>query len=86
MAQCYCSAKFINGFYDYFQIPRDELDYSHQWIRQLGKDFDRYFQPDSDIHSFQTLARMQNLCLGNTKYEPIDINKLSIKGYFESKK
>lgn len=84
-SQIYCSAKFINGFYDYFGVPREELDYSNQWIRQLGKDYDRYFQPDSRIHSFQTLARMQNLYLGNTKYESIDINKLSIKGYFESK-
>lgn len=84
-AQIYCSAKFINGFFDYFGISRDELDYSHQWINQLRKDYEKYFQPDSKIHSFQTLARMQKLYLGLTKYEPIDINDLSIKNYFESK-
>lgn len=84
-AQIYCSAKFINGFYDYFGIPRESLDYSHQWIKQLGKDYERYFQPDSKIHTFQTLARMQKLYLGLTKYEKIDIMDLSIKGYFESK-
>lgn len=85
-AQIYCSAKFINGFYDYFGISRDELDYSHQWINQLRKDYEKYFQPDSKIHTFQTLARMQKLALGITTYEPIDINTLSIRGYFEGRK
>ncbi|MBO7695471.1 MAG: hypothetical protein J6T10_22830 [Methanobrevibacter sp.] len=84
-AQIYCSAKFINGFYDYFGIPREKLDYSHKWINQLKKDYERYFQPDSKIHTFQTLARMQKLYLGLTKYEKIDIMNLSIKNYFESK-
>lgn len=84
-AQIYCSAKFINGFYDYFDVPRDELNYEHQWLNQLRKDYEKYFQPDSKIHSFQTLARMQKLYLGLTKYEKIDIMNLSIKKYFESK-
>lgn len=86
MAQCYCSAKFINGFYDYFDVPREELDYSHQWIKQLKKDYEKYFMKDSIIHSFQTLARMQKLALGQTKYESIDLNELSIKGFFEGGK
>lgn len=85
MAQCYCSAKFINGFFDYFGVSRDEMDYSHQWIKQLGKDYDRYFQKDSAIHSFQTLARMQKLYLGIDTYESIPIETLSIKKHFESK-
>lgn len=84
-AQIYCSAKFINGFYDYFGVPRGRLDYSHQWINQLRKDYDKYFQPESKIHTFQTLARMQKLALGMTRYKPININDLSIKGYFEEK-
>lgn len=86
MAQCYCSAKFINGFYDYFKIPRNKLDYSHQWINQLKKDYEKYFTEGSTIHSFQTLARMQRLAFGQDKYESIDINELSIKDFFEKEK
>lgn len=86
MAQAYCSSKFINGFFDYFDIPREKLDYSNNWLNGLRKDYERYFQPDSEIHSFQTLARMQKLALGITKYKPIDINTLSIKEHFENKK
>lgn len=84
MAQCYCSAKFINGFYEYFDVPRNELDYSYQWIKQLKKDYEKYFTEGADIHSFQTLARMQNLAFGNSEYEPIDINTLTIHKFFEN--
>lgn len=86
MAQCYCSAKFINGFYDYFDVPRESLDYSYQWINQLKKDYEKYFTEGSAIHSFQTLARMQRLAFGIDKYESIPIETLSIKGLFEGDK
>ena len=83
MAQCYCSAKFINGFYDYFGIPRESLDYSYQWINQIRKDYEKYFTEGAEIHSFQTLARMQKLHFGIDTYESIPIETLSIKGLFE---
>ena len=86
MAQCYCSAKFINGFYDYFDVPRDVLDYSHQWIKQLKKDYEKYFTKGATIHSFQTLARMQRLAFGMDEYESIPIETLSIRGLFENDK
>lgn len=85
MAQCYCSCKFINGFFEYFDVDRESLDYSHQWIRQMKKDYERYFTEGSEIHSFQTLATMQNLHFKNVKYEKVDINNLSIKKHFENK-
>lgn len=85
MAQCYCSCKFINGFFDYFDVDRDKLDYSHNWIKQLKRDYERYFTKGAKIHSFQTLATMQNLYFGNVKYKSVDINKLSINGFFQKK-
>lgn len=85
MAQCYCSAKFIHGFYDYFGVPMEKLDDSHQWIKQLKKDYERYFTEGAEVHSFQTLARMQKLKFGLDTYPNLPIDTLSIKGFFEEK-
>lgn len=86
MAQCYCGGKFINGFFDYFGVDRKELNYDHQWIRQLNADYTRYFKTRCEISSFMTLATMQRLYFGIDKYESVDIQSLSIKEHFENPK
>lgn len=83
MAFMYCDARFINGFFDYFNIDRSTLDYTNPFIRQLKTGFERYFQKDSEMSKFMSLATMQRLYLGIDKYEPVNIEELSIKGHFE---
>lgn len=85
MAQCYSSGMFINGYFDYFGISRDSLDYTHPWIKSLKANYDRFFQSVDQLNSYKALERMQKLYFGLEKYSKIPIEKLSINGYFENK-
>ena len=85
MAQSYISAMVINGYYDYFEVPFEDLDYSHPWIKSLVDVYERSFTEGAKITTYQSMARMQRMRLGMDEYEPLPINTLSIKGFFESK-
>lgn len=85
MAQSYISAMVINGYYDYFEVPREKLDYSHPWIKSLVDVHDRSFVPDCRITTYQSMARMQRMALGMDKYESLPCSSLSIKEHFENK-
>ena len=85
MAQSYIHANFINGYFDYFKIPYEDLDGSHPWIKSLLNAHKQNYMPDSRITTYQSMARMQKMALGLTKFDSIPIDTLSIKGYFERK-
>lgn len=86
MAQSYISAMVINGYYDYFKVPMEDLDESHPWIKSLVDVYNRSFVEGSRITTYQSMARMQKMRLGLSDYEPLPIETLSIKEFFESKK
>ena len=85
MAQSYISAMVINGYYDYFEVPFEDLDYSHPWIKSLVDVYERSFVEGARITTYQSMARMQRMRLGMDEYESLPIDTLSIKGFFESK-
>jgi hypothetical protein len=85
MAQSYISAMVINGYYNYFKIPMDKLDYSHPWIKSLVDVHNRSFVPDCRITTYQSMARMQRMALGIDTYQSLPCSLLSIKEHFESK-
>lgn len=86
MAQSYISAMVINGYIDYFDVDRSELNKEHPWTKALLAVYNRSFVPGSRITTYQSMARMQKLCLGMLSYPPLECKKLSIKKYFEERK
>lgn len=85
MAQTYTSAMVINGYYEYFGIPMEELDYSHPWIKALVDAHDRSFVEGARITTYQSMARMQKMKLGMSDFPSIPIETLSIKKFFEER-
>lgn len=85
MAQSYIHANFINGYFDYFKVPYEDLEPSHPWIKSLLNAHKQNYMSDSRITTYQSMARMQKMALGLTKFDSIPIDTLSIKGYFERK-
>lgn len=84
MPQCYVSGMFINGFYEYFEVPYETLDLEHKWTRTLYNTWKRSFQPDSKITTFMTQRKMQELALGLKTYPPMPCKELpGIKGFFD---
>lgn len=83
--QMYISARVLNGYFPYFKIKESELDKSHPWIKTMLRNYELNFAPGSRVTTYASIARMQKLRLGLEEYPPIDINELSISGYFESK-
>ena len=86
MAQTYTSAMVINGFYDYFKVPFDTLDYTHPWIKSLVDAYNRSFVDGARITTYQSMARMQRMRLGMETYPPLPANTLSIDEYFKDRK
>lgn len=86
MPQMYISAKVLNGYFDYFQVPYDDLDKDHEWIKTMLRDYELNFTPGSRITTYQSIAKMQKLRLGLEVYDPIPIDSLSIKDFFEKEK
>lgn len=85
MPQSYISAMVINGYYDYFGVPRESLDNSHPWIKSLISVHKRSFVPGARITTYQSMARMQKMALGMSKFESMPINDFGIDKHFESK-
>lgn len=85
MAQSYISAMVINGYFDYFKVPMEELDYSHPWIKNIIDVHDRSFVKGARITTYQSMARMQRMALGMDEYPPLLAKDLSIKQFFEDK-
>lgn len=83
MPQSYISAKVLNGYYDYFGIPIDNLNKNNPWIKKMLRDYELNFVEGSRITTYQSIARMQKLRLGLEEYEPIEVESLGIKKYFE---
>ena len=86
MSQCYCHACFINGFYDYFKVDYDELTENHPWTKCLLMAHQTSYTPGGKISTYQSMAKMQKLCLGEIKYKPLPCNELSITEWFEKRK
>ena len=86
MAQSYTSAMVINGFYNYFQVPFDTLDYTHPWIKSLVDAYNRSFVEGARITTYQSMARMQRMRLGMETYPPLLAETLSIDEYFKDRK
>lgn len=86
LTQCYTHANFINGYFDYFGVGYDELDKNHPWTRALLGAKVANYMPDSRITTYQSMARMQKMYRGITKFEPIPCNTLGINNFFEGKK
>lgn len=84
--QMYISAKVLNGYFNLFGIPMESLDKSNEWVKTMIRDYELNYVPGSRITTYQSIARMQKLRLGLTKYDPLLSKSLSIRKYFESKK
>lgn len=83
MSQAYLSGMFINGYFNYFGVSRKEIEKSkHPWHKSLNSNYNRFFKSEDQIHSYKALQKMQLLHFGLEKFPAIDINKLSIDGYF----
>lgn len=85
MAQTYTSAMVINGYYEYFGVPMENLDYSHPWIKALIDAHDRSFVEGARITTYQSMARMQKMKLGMSEFPSIPIETLSISKFFEER-
>lgn len=83
MPQSYISAMVINGYYDYFGVPRENLDDSNPWIKSLISVHKRSFVPGSRITTYQSMARMQKLALGLASYDSLDVNDFGIDKHFQ---
>lgn len=64
----------------------ESLDKSNEWVKTMIRDYELNYVPGSRITTYQSIARMQKLRLGLTKYDPLLSKSLSIRKYFESKK
>lgn len=84
MSQCYCSSDFINGFFDYFGVDRNDIPYTHSWTKQIRHYYEKYYK-EYKPQKYMTRDKMQRLLFGLDEYEPIPIKTLSIKEYFEGK-
>lgn len=83
MSQAYLSGMFINGYFNYFKVPRSSIAKSkHPWHKSLNSNYNRFFKSEDQIHSYKALQKMQLLHFGLEKFPKIDINKLSIDKYF----
>lgn len=85
MAQSYIHGNFINGYFDYFGVSYDELDDNNSWAHSVLQARKTNYMPDSRITTYQSMARMQKMALGITKYDSIPCNTLSISKFFEGK-
>ena len=85
MAQSYSSGMFINGYFNIFGVDREDLDYSHPWIKSLDSNYKRFFQDVSQLNSYKALQRMQRLYFGLDKFPSIPISDLSIEWVMTSK-
>jgi hypothetical protein len=83
--QSYISAMVINGYYDYFGVPRENLDPSNRWIKALVDVYNRSFVPGSKITTYQSMARMQKMALGMDDYPPLPIEEFGIDKHFLQK-
>lgn len=86
MAQSYIHANFINGYFSYFGVGYDELNKDHPWTRSLLNARKANYLSGSRITTYQSMARMQKLCMGITKYDPVPCSKLSIQEFFEKRR
>lgn len=82
MAQSYIHANFINGYFDYFGVSYNDLSKEHPWTRALLNAKKANYLSGSRVTTYQSMARMQLLCMGVRKPKPIPIEKLSIDKYF----
>lgn len=82
MPQSYISAMVINGYYDYFGVPRESLDESNPWIKALVGVYNRSFVKGSRITTYQSMARMQKMALGMSEYEELPIEDFGIDKHF----
>lgn len=85
MTQTYTSAMVINGYYDYFNVPFDTLDYTHPWIKSLVDVYNRSFVEGARITTYQSMARMQKMRLGMETYPELLADSLSIDEHFKNK-
>lgn len=83
MPQSYISAMVINGYYDYFGVPRENLDDSNPWIKSLISVHKRSFVPGARITTYQSIARMQRLALGLTSYDSLNADDFGIDKHFQ---
>ena len=85
MPQSFISAQIINGYFDYFGVPRDSINYDHPWTRALQLSYKRAFVDRNKLSKFKQLCRMQKLSFGMAKYEPLKTKELGIDKYFQGK-
>lgn len=86
MPQSFISAQVINGYFDYFGVSRDNLNYDHPWIRALKLSYNRSFQNKDKLSKFKQLYRMQRFAFGMVEYEPLRTKDLGIDKYFQGRK
>lgn len=82
MAQSYIHANFINGYLDYFGIDFRELNKEHPWTRALINAKKANYMKGSRITTYQSMARMQRLCLGLSNFPSVPCRKLGIDDWF----
>lgn len=76
----YISALYINGYYDMFGIPMEDLDDTHPWIRSLIKKYERWFKdPNTPDSPYKAMARMTKMHKGETTYEPLYAKDLTLE-------
>lgn len=85
MSQAYLSGMFINGYFDYFGVPREKLDSKHPWIKTLTSNYNRFFKSPDQLNSYKALQKMQKLYFKMEKFESINIKNLSIVEYFDKR-
>ena len=68
----YISALYINGYYDYFEVPMDELDEDHPWTRSLLRKHERWFSdPNIEESKYKSMVRMTRMYYGKTTYDDL---------------
>lgn len=86
MPQSFISGQIINGFFDYFGVSRDSIDYNHPWTRSMKLLYKGAFTDRDKLSKFKQLYRMQRLAFGMVKYEPLKTKDLGIDKYFQGRK
>ena len=86
ISQCYFDYIHTGAYLDLFNININQLDTSKKPIQRLIFGCNEFFSKDSKISNYYKVRVFQEIALGLTKFKNVDINKLSIKNFFEKEK
>ena len=79
MPYVYCESGFINGVFDLFKLNREDINPEYPFTKQVMRNYDLYFSPDSKSSLYKTRKVMQDLSKGELDIDPVPSDTLSIK-------